>query len=149
MDVARREAAFPGRENLPLEAWMDEPCCTLLDLMQALGWSLMEQKHRFLCEGPSWPRWTATHTRHLSQKSVPSQGCTARLRPGESRRAPPQNPDAYAPARCPLPPLSCPRAVGTQTCAHGLPGPLHRPAQSQARGAGAPHPAPSQPHSTL
>lgn len=53
MDVARREAALPGREGLPPEASMDEPHCARLDLTQALGWSFMEQKHRFLCDGPS------------------------------------------------------------------------------------------------
>lgn len=132
-------SCFPGqRRASPQEAWMDEPRCARLDLMQALGWSLMEQKPRFLCEGPSWPRWTATETHAPPPPEIcPRPGVLGSGFPrggGGSHIAPSRYPDSSAPARCPPPPLSCPRAVGTQTRAHGRPGPLHGHAQSHARG---------------
>lgn len=52
------------------EAWMHELC---LHLMCALGFSLMEQKHRFRCEGRSWPSWwAATDTRATSSGIYPN-----------------------------------------------------------------------------
>lgn len=152
MDVARREAAFLGGEELPPETWMDEPRCARLDLMQALGWSLMEQKHRFLFECLSWPRWTAMETNAPPSPEIcPRPGVLGRGIPRGTHVEPHRDtqtlpPQRAAPALTVLPASSRDTNACIRT-ARATPRP--RLVSLTRASAHDPAPTPSLPHSTL